>query len=134
MRVITLRYEGYTNVEIAKITEYTPNYIATLLKKFKERGIQQYYKSNMKGGNHRYLTQEKEKEILSEFEKIMNKGQVIDTKILKIKFDEEIGKQTPDNFIYRLLKRHGYRKVMPRSKHPKKASNEDIKSSKKLKE
>ncbi|RDY20951.1 helix-turn-helix domain-containing protein [Criibacterium bergeronii] len=92
-----------------------------MLKKFKEREIKQYYKSNMKGGNHRYLTQEKE--ILSEFEKIMKKGQVIDAKILKIKFDEEIGKQTPDNFIYRLLKRHGYRKVMPRSKHPKKASN-----------
>jgi len=31
-----------------------------------------------------------------------------------------------------VLKRHGWRKIMTRSKHPQKASNAEIKSSKKL--
>ena len=35
LRVIMLRYEGYKNTEISKITEYTPNYIENLLKQFK---------------------------------------------------------------------------------------------------
>jgi len=34
--------------------------------------------------------------------------------------------------IYRLLKRHGYKKVMPRSRHPKKAKQEVIETSKKI--
>ncbi|WP_414153386.1 winged helix-turn-helix domain-containing protein [Peptoniphilus sp.] len=34
--------------------------------------------------------------------------------------------------MYRVLKRHGFRKIMPRSKHPKKASKEVIETSKKL--
>ena len=34
--------------------------------------------------------------------------------------------------IYRLLKRHGYKKVMPRSRHPKKVNQEIIETSKKL--
>ncbi|MDE7249890.1 MAG: winged helix-turn-helix domain-containing protein, partial [Lachnospiraceae bacterium] len=33
--------------------------------------------------------------------------------------------------IYCVLKRHGWRKVMPRSRHPKKASEEVIETSKK---
>ena len=33
--------------------------------------------------------------------------------------------------IYFVLHRHGWRKVMPRSKHPKKASEEEIAASKK---
>ncbi|MCI8758540.1 MAG: winged helix-turn-helix domain-containing protein [Oscillospiraceae bacterium] len=34
--------------------------------------------------------------------------------------------------IYCVLHRHGWRKVMPRSKHPKKASEDEIAASKKL--
>ena len=41
-------------------------------------------------------------------------------------------KDTGRGYIYMLLKRKGYRKVMPRSKHPKKAKEEAIEASKKL--
>lgn len=130
MRVIILRYEGYTNMEISEITEYTPNYIATLIKQFKEKGLEDYSTSNYKGGNNRLLSED---EILKQFEESMKKGQVLVSKDIKMALDKKIGKETPENYVYRLLKRKGYRKVMPRSKHPKKASNEEIESSKKLK-
>ena len=41
-------------------------------------------------------------------------------------------KDTGRGYIYMLLKRHGWRKVMPRAKHPKKADEEVIQASKKL--
>ena len=47
-------------------------------------------------------------------------------------FDEARGKDTGSGYIYMLLKRHGWRKVMPRSKHPKAASEEACEASKKL--
>ena len=47
-------------------------------------------------------------------------------------FDEKLGKDTGRVYIYMLLERHGWRKIMPRSKHPQKASDEAIEASKKL--
>ena len=49
LRVITLRFQEYKNVEIAEIIQYTPNYVATLLRRFKEKGLQEYCKNNYKG-------------------------------------------------------------------------------------
>ena len=44
------------------------------------------------------------------------------------KVDHKIGEVQ----IYRVLHRHGWRKIMPRSRHPKKATPEAIEASKKL--
>ena len=53
---------------------------------------------------------------------------------IKAAFDKVRGKDTGRGYIYMLLERHGWRKVMPRSRHPKKASEEVIATSKKLKQ
>jgi len=46
-----------------------------------------------------------------------------------------VGKEPGSNsHIYRVLKRHNFRKVMPRSKHPNKACDEVIHITKKLKQ
>ena len=132
LRVIMLRYEGYKNTEISEITEYTPNYIAKLLKQFKEMGLKEYSTSKNVGGNHRLISEEKEDELLSNFEQNAKKGQILSVNEIKKLFDEEIGKETYTSYIYRLLHRKGYRKIMPRSKHPKRASDEAIEASKKL--
>ena len=41
LRIIALRFQGYKNVEIAEIIQYTPTYVATLLRRFKEKGLQE---------------------------------------------------------------------------------------------
>jgi hypothetical protein len=52
---------------------------------------------------------------------------------IKAAFDERLGKDTGRGYIYMVLKRHGWRSVTPRSKHPKKANDGAIEASKKLK-
>ena len=64
--------------------------------------------------------------------KTQKKGQILSVNEIKKIFDEEIGKETYTSYIYRLLHRKGYRKIMPRSKHPKITSDEAIEASKKL--
>ena len=59
-------------------------------------------------------------------------GQEVTAKEIKAAFDEVRGKNTGSGYIYMLLKRHGWRKVMPRSKHPKAANEEACEASKKL--
>ena len=52
---------------------------------------------------------------------------------IKARYEEAVGNSIGGSQIYYVLKRHGWRKVMPRSRHPKKASEEVIATSKKLK-
>ncbi len=51
---------------------------------------------------------------------------------IKKAFDKKRGKDTGRGYVYMLLKRHKVRKVMPRTAHPKKATEEVIEASKKL--
>ena len=55
-----------------------------------------------------------------------------DIKQLKEEYIKMVGHSIGGSQIYRLLKRHGYKKVMPRSRHPKKVNQEIIETSKKL--
>ena len=72
---------------------------------------------------------EEEKEFLSTYTKQAEAGQIIDLNELKAAYIEKVGHSIGGSQIYRMLERHGWRKVMPRSKHPQKASNEAIEAS-----
>jgi len=84
-----------------------------------------------KGGNHRNMTFEQEEEFLKQFEERTKKGELLSTNEIKEAYIESVGHSIGHEQIYRVLKRHGYRKIMPRSRHPKKASDEEIEQSKK---
>ena len=94
---------------------------------FLEEFIRNKYKTH-----HRSLTDAEENAILAPFEKAAEAGQVVTVKEIKAAFDKVRGKDTGRGYIYMLLKRHGWRKVMPRSKHPKAADEEACDASKKL--
>ena len=79
-------------------------------------GLKEYSTSKNVGGNHRLISEEKEDELLSNFEQNAKKGQILSVNEIKKLFDEEIGKETYTSYIYRLLHRKWYRKIMPRSK------------------
>ena len=78
------------------------------------------------------MTYEEEEVILKRFSAAEEAGQIITVKEIKTAFDEKLGKDTGRGYIYMLLARHGWRKIKPRPKHPKKASEEEIAASKKL--
>lgn len=59
-------------------------------------------------------------------------GQIVTVQEIKAAFDARRGKDTGRDYIYSLLKGHGWRPIMPRSKYPKKAASEAIESSKRL--
>lgn len=91
-----------------------------------------YIIENKYKGNHRNLSYEEEKQLLQHFAKKSEQGQVVETKEIKELYEQTVGHPIGRGHIYYVLKRHGWRKIMPRSKHPKKASEEAIEASKKL--
>ncbi|MDD4296898.1 MAG: winged helix-turn-helix domain-containing protein [Ruminiclostridium sp.] len=72
--------------------------------------------------------------MLEPFRKAAEAGQIVEVSEIKKAYDTAIGRSTDRDHgrIYRVLARHGWRKVMPRSKHPNKASEEACNASKKL--
>ena len=85
------------------------------------------------GGNHRNMSFEEEAAILAPFKARAEKGELVEISEIETAYQQAVGHSIGTSQIYYVLHRHGWRKVMPRSRHPKKASEEVIETSKKLK-
>ena len=131
LKILMMRYEGKKVAEIASATGMRINSISQLCRRYREQGLKVFCK-NKYTSHHHALTYAQEKEILEQFEQAAAAGQEVTAQDIKKAFDEIRGKDTGRGYIYMLLKRHGWRKVMPRSKHPKAASEEACEASKKL--
>ena len=57
-------------------------------------------------------------------------GKILTVAEINQAFEERLGRKLPHNYVYRVLRRHGWRKVMPRSRHPKAADQEEQSASK----
>lgn len=130
---VELRGEGMTNKEIAEKLDTSDKMVSQWVSAYIKNGGIKALLPKKRIGNHRNLSYEEETEFLAEFVEQAKAGKIIDTNELKAAYIAKVGHSIGGNQIYLLLKRHGWRKVMPRSKHPKKASNEAIEASKKLK-
>ena len=131
LQVIILRYEGLKDAVIADRLGYNKRQISVLCGQFKKQGLEEYIK-NKYCGNNQALSTEEELAILNTFEEKAKNGELVTAQDIKKAFDERRGKDTGRGYIYMLLGRHDWRMVMPRGRHPKKASDEVIEASKKL--
>jgi transposase len=131
LRVIILRYEGMKDWEIGEKLGYTRQRVSQLCSQFKREGVEEYARHKY-GGNNQAQTTQEEKAILDRFAAKAAKGEVVTVQSIKAAFDAKRGKDTGRGYIYMLLSRHKWRKVMPRGQHPKKASEAEIEASKKL--
>lgn len=73
-----------------------------------------------KGGRrHEYLTVEQEREFLAPFFARAERGEIATAGEIKRVFEAQVGHEVDESTIYRLLHRHGWRKLVPRPRHPK---------------
>jgi transposase len=131
LQVIILRYEGLKDQEIGDKLGYHRKRVSQLCAECARVGLEEYARSKY-GGNHRALSHEEEAEVLEKFEKKAEKGEVVTVREIKEELDEKRGKDTGKGYVYNVLARHDWRKVMPRSKHPKAADEATVEASKKL--
>ena len=128
---LELRASGKSAEEVAEATGFHAASISRLTATYKNGGIEAI-SGNHYGGNHKNMTVEEEAKILEPFRVQSEKGQMLSVAEIRKSYEDAVGHSTSHCQIYRVLHRHNWRKVMPRSKHPKKASDEAIEASKKL--
>ncbi len=131
LRVLMLHAKGKGRAEIGKETEYSVTYISKIVAKYVDFGIEAVTGNHYRG-NHRNMDIESETSLIDSFKKKAEAGQIVEVSEIKAAYEAAIGRSLDTNRgqIYNVLERQGWRKVMPRSKHPNKASEEDIDSSK----
>ena len=131
LEALSMRAEGKRNKEISEKTGFHIQYITMLVTRYKTNGINSIVGNHYKG-NRRNLTYEEEEQILEPYRKAAEEGKLISVREIETAYREKVGHSIGTSQIYYVLHRHGWRKIMPRSRHPKKGSEEDIESSKKL--
>lgn len=134
LHAVQLRGEGMTNEEIGQKLDTSAKMVSQWVSAYINNGGIAALLPKERIGMHRNLSIEEEKEFLSAYTKQAEAGQILDLNELKAAYIEKVGHSIGGSQIYRMLKRHGWRKVMPRSRHPQKASDEAIEASKKLKQ
>ena len=126
-----MRAKGKKLAEVAQATGYGFSNITRLVRTYREDGLAAIVENHY-GGNHRNMSYEEETALLEPFRKEAEAGQIVEVSKIEAAYREAVGHSIGTGQIYNVLHRHGWRKVMPRSTHPKKASEEAIDASKKL--
>ena len=131
LKALELRAKGSKAKAVAEATGFHEAYVTQLVAKYRDHGLEAIA-GNHYGGNRRNMTVEEEAAILAPFKERAGKGEMVEISEIAAAYRSAVDHPISNGQIYRVLHRHGWRKVMPRSRHPKKASDEDIEASKKL--
>ena len=111
--------------EVAQTTGYSFGNITKLVRTYREGGLAAIAGNHYRG-NHRNMGYEEETVLLEPFSKKAEAGQMVEVSEIETDYRDAVGHSIGTAQIYYVLHRHEWRKVMPRSKHLKKASEEVI--------
>lgn len=76
-------------------------------------------KSNWGGRRHCWMTPEEEKEFLSPWTQAAVNGTLVVVSPIRAALAQRLGQTVKASVVYRMLARHGWRKVAPDTRHPK---------------
>lgn len=120
LQVLKLRAEKNMKLnEISEIVGYNYKSVGNIISKYFKEGLSGIIGEHRKGGNKRYLSVAEEKEILQPFLKKAEQGKILIVSEIKSAYEKRVGHPVPASTVYRMLSRHNWRKIVPRSKHPK---------------
>lgn len=115
---------------MAKSVGFVHQTVRNLLNRYLEGGLEAILTEKRGGRRHFYLTHEEEEKFLEEQSSSAMNGAFVTVETLFEAYQDRVGRKTSREGFYALLKRHGWRKINPRPKHPKKAEAKTILASK----
>ena len=105
--------------EIAQHTGVSVTTVRRVISSYNREGVAAIETPGKGGRRHEYLTIEQEQEFLAPFFASGESGKMATAGEIKQAFEQRVGHEVEESTIYRFLHRHGWRKVMPRPRHPK---------------
>jgi transposase len=111
---------GIVAAGISMMVGYNETYVKRIWIRYREQGEEALYGTQGVGNRNRaLLTLEEEDEFLEPYLKKAAKGGILIVKEIHKAYEERFQRRVNNTVIYRLLYRHGWRKIAPRPAHPK---------------
>ena len=110
---------GMSAEQIADIVGWSVGTIRNIHYEYMKHG-KEALRLHSKGGRyHDYLGEDEEKLLLAPFSLTGKKGYILEVNKIHQAYEQRVGEKVAKSTIYRLLHRHGWRKITPRPRHPK---------------
>jgi transposase len=104
--------------EIGEIAGFKTHRVKVIHSNFRKIGMDAV--KDKRGGRYReYMSPDEEALFLAPFEEKSQAGTLAVAGEVKSAYEEKVGKKVAESTIYRLLNRHGFRKIVPYKRHKK---------------
>lgn len=110
---------GFSPKQIAQITGYSVGTVHNLHSRYLKEGDRIFELGTPGGRNAAHMTPEEERAFLAPFIRHGDAGGILEVGAIYQAHCAALGRDIPLSTTYRLLHRHGWRKIQPRSCHPK---------------
>jgi transposase len=105
--------------EIARHTGVSVTTVRRVISTYNRFGLAAIETPGTGGRRHQYMTLEQERAFLQPFFARAESGEIVPAEHIQQAFEAEVKHRVHLSTIYRLLDRHGWRKLVPRPRHPK---------------
>jgi transposase len=110
--------------EIARDTGVSVTTVRRVISTYNRLGLAAIETPGKGGRRHEYMSLEQERTFLHPFFARAEQGEIATAEQIQRAFEAEVKQAVHISSIYRLLDRHGWRKLVPRPRHPKAKSEE----------
>ncbi len=110
--------------EIAKHCGVSKATVHQVISTYNRLGVEAIETAGRGGRRDEYLSVEEEKQLLAPFFARARSSEIATATKVKLAFEAQVGHEVEESTIYRLPDRQGWRKLMPRPKHPKGSTEE----------
>jgi transposase len=127
--IYVIKTKGFTPAEAADVVGVSTGTVHQWVHAYNKNGPDNYNLKGRGGRRSSYMTVEQESELLNEFANDAEKGLIITAWDVQKRIEKKTGMKVSDDFVYDLFNRNGWRKVVPKPRHPKsrKESQEEFK-------
>jgi transposase len=109
---------GFCAEQIAEWVGLQLQTIRNLHSAYLREGEAALYGKGRGGRRQALLSREAEDELLADFEVDGKLGAIVEVHRVQRAYEEKVGRAVAKSTVYRLLHRHGWRKLAPRPQHP----------------
>ena len=110
---------GSSAAQIAQLLGWATATVHVLHSRWAREGDAIFELRGRGGRRHQHLSVEQEQALLAPFAERAEGGGMLTVAEIQQAYEEHTGVQVAPSTVYRLLDRHGWRKVVPRPRHPK---------------
>lgn len=104
--------------EIATAVGLSPASVRCFHSRYLKRGETALLGRRRGGRRRQNLTLEQERQLLAEFSAEAQRGGMLEVGPIRGAYEKAVGRPVPKSTVYRMLARHGWRKLAPRPRHP----------------